>query len=167
MLRSLNCLHPVLKWFYNYFIDRKQSILSTDCTPSQWFMISAGVPQGSVLGHINDVPLVLQALRLGNSSENTNPLDLACEKKTPSSLATLYDKYLRWKPTEKTSRPGDHQWESSRALLLRCQPHEVRCPDRKPLDAARPRILSPIAAPVFAGTGLYPTACNRKQCNTY
>ena len=50
-LKAAGVTGEVLNWFKNYLTDRKQRVVFPNTT-SDWTVIRAGVPQGSILGHL-------------------------------------------------------------------------------------------------------------------
>ena len=59
-LRRIGISGSLLSWFANYLKDRKQRVVLPGAS-SNWSIINAGVPQGSILGpllfliYINDI----------------------------------------------------------------------------------------------------------------
>ena len=65
-LRDMGCSESLLKWFTGYLSNRRRRVVLNGLA-SEWTFITAGVPQGSILGpllflvYINDIVSELQA----------------------------------------------------------------------------------------------------------
>ena len=64
-LERLGVRDPLLKWFRSYLIGRKQRVI-IDGQSSDWRQIEAGVPQGSVLGPLLFLFILMTVLPIFN-----------------------------------------------------------------------------------------------------
>jgi hypothetical protein len=99
-MNSYGIKGPLIKWFENYLYQRKQKVINR-ATSSTVCEVSAGVPQGSVLGpllflvYINDIGEKLLSLSrlfvddtsLGYSSQNVVEIDHIFNVVIPFSIA--------------------------------------------------------------------------------
>ncbi|MEW8247643.1 MAG: reverse transcriptase family protein, partial [Candidatus Thiodiazotropha endolucinida] len=113
-LRSVGITGKLLDWFSNYLSDRKQRVVLPK-DKSEWISISAGVPQGSILGpllflvYINDIVLDIDStIRLFADDTSLymivdNPLHTAITlNQDLAKISTWADKWLVTFNTQKT-----------------------------------------------------------------
>ena len=104
-LESIGIRDPILTWFKSYLSHRKQHVV-IDGQSSNWSNVSAGVPQGSVLGpllfliYINDVTMKLKSDCL-LYADNTSLFDIVDDPVTSSlklnnDLTEIKDWVRKW-----------------------------------------------------------------------
>ena len=107
-LKQIGVGGPLLNWFQTYLVGRLQRVIIKG-QESTWLPITAGVPQGSILGpllfliFINDLPQGIES-NVDLFADDTSLLDIidnptSTSNKMNRDLEAIHDWALRWRVT--------------------------------------------------------------------